>query len=78
MSIHGIKPEGFRLPDETRLGPVRLQVSDLTRSLDYYQRVLGLTVVSAKGDVASLGAAGGAAGGAWADARSLSLCDPAA
>ena len=59
MSIHGIKPEGFRLPDETRLGPVRLQVSDLTRSLDYYQRVLGLTVVSAKGDVASLGAAGG-------------------
>jgi catechol 2,3-dioxygenase len=30
------------LPDALRLGPVRLQVSDLARSLDYYTSVLGL------------------------------------
>ena len=31
-----------RLPDALRLGQVRLQVSDLTQSLDYYTSVLGL------------------------------------
>ena len=31
-----------RLPDALRLGPVRLQVSDLGQSLDYYTMVLGL------------------------------------
>jgi len=31
-----------RLPDALRLGHVRLQVSDLARSLDYYTSVLGL------------------------------------
>jgi catechol 2,3-dioxygenase len=30
------------LPDALRLGPVRLQVGDLARSLDYYATVLGL------------------------------------
>lgn len=30
------------LPDALRLGPVRLRVSDLRRSLDYYTQVLGL------------------------------------
>ena len=39
---YGFPPSGFRLPDGTRLGPVRLQVGDLERSLDYYQEVLGL------------------------------------
>jgi catechol 2,3-dioxygenase len=38
----GIRPPGFRLPDDTTLGTVRLQVGDLTRSLEYYERVLGL------------------------------------
>ena len=33
-----------RLPAETRLGPVRLQIADLERSIDYYERVLGLRV----------------------------------
>lgn len=42
---HGIPPEGHRLPAATRLGPVRLQVSDLKRSLEYYERVLGLRAV---------------------------------
>jgi catechol 2,3-dioxygenase len=31
-----------RLPDALRLGPVRLQVGDLARSLEYYTHVLGL------------------------------------
>jgi len=39
---YGIAPPGYRLPADTRLGRVVLQVADLDRSLDYYQRVLGL------------------------------------
>lgn len=42
---YGEKPRGFRLPEGTRLGPVRLQVSNLERSLAYYQSVLGLRLV---------------------------------
>jgi catechol 2,3-dioxygenase len=41
---YGVAPRGFRLPAATRLGRARLQVSDVERSLDYYQRVLGLRV----------------------------------
>ena len=37
----GVAPPSFRLPDATALGPVHLLVSDLERSLEYYQRVLG-------------------------------------
>ena len=47
-------PSGFRLPDATTLGPVRGAGSDLERSLDYYQRVLGLAIVSRDPDVAAL------------------------
>lgn len=39
-------PVAHRLPDTTRVGTVRLQVSDLGRSLAYYETVLGLAVVS--------------------------------
>jgi catechol 2,3-dioxygenase len=39
---YGIPAPGFRLPDATHVGVVRLQVADLQRSLDYYERVLGL------------------------------------
>ena len=39
---YGVAPPAFQLPDATTLGPVHLQVSDLPRSLDYYQRVIGL------------------------------------
>ena len=42
---YGEAPRGFRLPGSTHLGPVRLQVADLARSLAYYQDVLGLRVV---------------------------------
>jgi catechol 2,3-dioxygenase len=45
-SEYGIAPHGFRLPGATRLGPVRLQVSDLDRSLDYYEGVIGHRVAS--------------------------------
>ena len=54
------------LPDALRLGPVRLAVTDLDRAVDFYTRVIGLTV-AARGreetptgafDVAHLGAGG--------------------
>jgi catechol 2,3-dioxygenase len=37
-----LAPAGYRLPGGTQLGPVRLQVADLERSIGYYGRVLGL------------------------------------
>jgi catechol-2,3-dioxygenase len=42
----GVAAPGYRLPADMRLGEVRLQVADLQRSLDYYQRVLGLRLVA--------------------------------
>jgi catechol 2,3-dioxygenase len=35
---YGEPPSGYRLPEGTRLGPVRLQIADLARSLAYYER----------------------------------------
>ena len=51
---YGEAPAGFRLPDATRIGPVRLQVSDLARSLEYYETVLGLRAVERGDDRALL------------------------
>ena len=42
---YGEPPRGFRLPDATRLGPVRLQVASLARSLPFYEGTLGLRVL---------------------------------
>jgi len=56
---HGIKPPGYRLPNTTRLGVVRLQVSDLARSLAYYERVLGLRALQRRDGIAVLGASNG-------------------
>lgn len=39
---YGIQPPAFRLPEALRLGPVRLSVSDLGRSMAFYEDVLGL------------------------------------
>lgn len=59
MTTPGIRPNGYRLPGTTRLGGVRLLVSDLERSVDYYQRVIGLHQLSRTSGSASLGATGG-------------------
>lgn len=52
----GIAPPGFRLPDATHIGRVRLQVSDLARSIAYYDRMLGLRVIGRTKDLVSIGA----------------------
>src|SRR5437762_4057941 len=58
MSDYGIKPPDYRLPNETRLGRVRLQVGDLGRSLAYYERVVVLRVLEEGNGFAVLGAQG--------------------
>lgn len=51
-----IPPSGpQRLPPATRLGAVHLQVSELTRSVEYYRRVLGLVLLGSREKEASLG-----------------------
>jgi len=52
---HGLRPKGYRLPESTHLGRVRLQVADLDRSIDFYEKVLGLRVIRRSEDSASLG-----------------------
>jgi catechol 2,3-dioxygenase len=49
---------GYRLPLDTRLGAVELQVSQLSRSLAYYRDVIGLSVVTVSGSHAVLGCHG--------------------
>lgn len=51
---YGIPPPGFRLPDDTHIGSVPLQVSDLRRSIEYYEQVLGLRVHAQTPDTAAL------------------------
>ncbi len=55
----GIKPAAYRLPEQARIGRVRLQVSDLTRSVAYYTDVLGFTASITEGGVAVLATADG-------------------
>lgn len=55
---YGEAPGGFRLPDATRIGRVVLQVADLSRSLAFYQGVLGFREVE-RGDTSSVLAAQG-------------------
>ena len=45
-----------RLPDTLRLGPVHLTVSQLDRSIAFYEHVLGLRLHARDGDVARMGA----------------------
>lgn len=53
---YGRPPQGHRLPQATHLGPVRLQVADLARSLPFYENVLGMRVVERQGARVSLAA----------------------
>ncbi len=53
-SASGMAPPAFRLPEATHVGAVRLQVSDLPRSLAYYEQVIGLRVLAA-GETTLLG-----------------------
>ncbi len=58
--LYGMPPPGYRLPDDTHVGAVRLQVGDLSRSLDYYTGVLGLDVMEVDGVRARLAPLGNA------------------
>ena len=58
---YGEAPRGFRLPGDMRLGIVKLQVSDLARSLEFYERTLGLRVLQRTGNGATLAAHGASA-----------------
>ena len=51
---YGVPPQ-YRLPDETHIGGVTLQVSDLQRSVDYYAGVLGMALLNREGDVVWMG-----------------------
>ena len=51
-------PPAWQLPSATALGAVTLQVADLNRSVEYYQRVIGLSVISRSALGVTLGAAG--------------------
>jgi catechol 2,3-dioxygenase len=51
---YGIQPPAYRLPDATHIGRVKLQVSDLARSLAYYETVLGLRALERSGSRAIL------------------------
>lgn len=54
----GIAPPAFRMPATLRLGEVTLQISDMARSLEYYERVLGLRVLRRAEGQATLAAHG--------------------
>ena len=47
------------LPDETRLGAIRLRAGDVGLMRDFYQRVIGLRPLPAEGGIAALGAGDG-------------------
>jgi catechol 2,3-dioxygenase len=51
-------PAPGRLPEQTHVGAVHLQIGDLQRSVDYYQAVLGMDVLERGAGRASLGVRG--------------------
>jgi catechol 2,3-dioxygenase len=55
---YGVAPPGYRLPDDTHVGRIRLQVSDLSRAITYYQDLLGFRVQQQDATTARLHVAG--------------------
>lgn len=55
---YGIAPDEYRLPVDMRLGTVTLRVSDLDRSLEFYEGLLGMRVIEHSHHAALLGADG--------------------
>jgi catechol 2,3-dioxygenase len=53
---YGIRAPEYRLPDRTHIGRVRLQVSDLARSVEYYLEIIGLKLQHRDEGIATLGA----------------------
>lgn len=59
MTPIGIAAPFYRLPEESHPGRVRLQVAAKDRSLDFYERVLGLRVLDRSAHTAVLGTPSG-------------------
>lgn len=59
MVDYGVAPAGARLPDALSLGVIRLQVTNLERSVDFYGGLLGMSVLSGGGSAVLLGASDG-------------------
>jgi catechol 2,3-dioxygenase len=57
-AMHLERPPGFRMSEAMRLGGVRLEIADLNRSVEYYERVLELRVIERTKSRASLGPPG--------------------
>ena len=55
---YGIRAPAYRLPSDARPGRVRLQVADLGRSLEYYQSIMGFSLLGQAASTATLGTAG--------------------
>ena len=55
---YGIPPPTHRLPEATHIGGVHLLVSDLPRSLAYYEQVLGLRPLVVEAERATFGSHG--------------------
>src|ERR1019366_10742668 len=52
--VVGIRPEGYRAVEPARVGWVRLAVSDLKRSVEFYTHVIGLRVGESTAKMARL------------------------
>ncbi len=61
LDEYGVAPSGYRLPADTRLGLVRLQVGDLARSVAFYTTIIGFRLIREHAGTATLAAADGPA-----------------